>query len=102
MEHSSVKTGDSLELSLSGKFTFSDNRAFNNILEDIERRIFKKVVIDLKGVDFIDSAALGILLLTRDKCDRTSTQLLIKNPRGQVQQMFDISRFSDLFKVVND
>lgn len=102
MEYSATKNGEQLELNISGKFTFSDNRAFNTIFEDIEKKAYNAVVIDLKGVDFIDSAALGILLLTRDKCEKSSTQLLIKNPRGQVQQMFDISRFSDLFKVVND
>lgn len=101
MEHSTVATGDLLELTISGKFTFADNRSFHNILESITNNTYKKVVIDLKGVSFIDSAALGILLLTRDRCDKSSTQLIIQNPVGQVKQMFDISRFSELFSISN-
>jgi len=102
MEHSVVVNGDLLELSLSGKFTFSDNKAFNNFLDEIGKNSYKKVIIDLNGVEFIDSAALGILLLTRDRCERNKTKLLVKNPKGQVRRMFDISRFSDLFQVEHD
>lgn len=102
MEHSSIATGDTLEMSLSGKFTFADNRSFQPALEGIGNNLYKRVVINLKEVSFIDSAALGILLLIRDRCDKSSTQLLIKNPLGQVKQMFEVSRFSELFSISND
>ena len=102
MEHSAVVNGDSLEVSLNGKFTFADNKTFNVFLDDITRGKHKRVVINLAGVDFIDSAALGILLLTRDRCDKASASLVVRNPRGQVKQMFDISRFSELFRIEHD
>jgi anti-anti-sigma factor len=99
MDHNAIKNGDALELSLNGKFTFADNKVFANIFDQIAGRSFKRVVIDLSGVEFIDSAALGILLLARDKCEKSETALTLKNPKGQVKQMFDISRFNDLFKI---
>lgn len=102
MEHSAVVNGDLLEVSLNGKFTFADNKTFNSFLEEIGRGKHKRVVINLAGVDFIDSAALGILLLTRDKCDKTATNLVVRNPKGQVKQMFEISRFSELFRIEQD
>jgi anti-anti-sigma factor len=97
MEHNAISSGDSLELALTGKFTFADNQIFNNLLDEMAQ--YKKIIIDLGGVEFIDSAALGILLLVRDKCDKTATNLKLKNPKGQVKQMFDISRFGDLFNI---
>jgi anti-anti-sigma factor len=99
MDHNAIKNGDELELSLNGKFTFADNKTFTHIFDQISGRIFKRVIIDLSGVEFIDSAALGILLLARDKCEKSETSLTLKNPKGQVKQMFDISRFNDLFKI---
>lgn len=99
MEHNAISSGDSLELTLTGKFTFADNKVFNSIMDEIAS--YKQIIIDLTKVEFIDSAALGILLLVRDKCDKTSTNLLLKNPKGQVKQMFDISRFGDLFNIEN-
>lgn len=99
MEHKIVNTGDVLELNIKGKFTFADNKAFSEILDDISNNNYKNFTINLDGVEFIDSAALGILLLARDKCVKSATNLLLKNPKGQVKQMFDISRFNDLFKI---
>ena len=97
MEHSANANGDALELALSGKFTFADNKAFNRLIGDVPT--YKKIIVDLAQVDFIDSAALGVLLLLRDKCEKSSTLLALKNPKGQVKQMFDISRFGDLFDI---
>jgi HptB-dependent secretion and biofilm anti anti-sigma factor len=99
MEHKLVNNGDTLELSLKGKFTFADNKAFSEVLDDVANNNYKHFTINLDGVEFIDSAALGILLLARDKCVKTATNLLLKNPKGQVKQMFDISRFNDLFQI---
>jgi len=99
MEHNAISSGDSLELALSGKFTFADNKTFNDVIDEIES--YKNIVIDMGKVDFIDSAALGILLLMRDKCEKSATSLEIRNPKGQVKQMFDISRFGDLFNIRN-
>lgn len=97
MEHNTIASGDSLELALSGKFTFADNKVFNEVIDDVPT--YKKIIVDLARVDFIDSAALGILLLLRDKCEKSETRLALKNPKGQVKQMFDISRFGDLFNI---
>ncbi len=99
MEHKLVNKGDALELNIKGKFTFADNKTFSEILDDIANNNYKHFTINLDGVEFIDSAALGILLLARDKCVKSATNLLLRNPKGQVKQMFDISRFSDLFQI---
>lgn len=99
MEYLTTGSGDIFELALKGKFTFSDNKVYSGFLQEIENSQYKKVVVDLKSVEFIDSAALGLLLLTRDKCDRAGISLVLRNPQGQVKQMFDISRFGDLFTI---
>lgn len=99
MEHKQSVNGKELKLDLKGKFTFADNKVFADILEEISNSSFDGVVIDLGDVEFIDSAALGILLLARDKCVKSATNLELRNPKGQVKQMFDISRFNDLFQI---
>lgn len=99
MEHQQNVNGKELKIDLRGKFTFADNKVFSEILDEIANSNFDDVVIDLGEVEFIDSAALGILLLARDKCVKSATNLELRNPRGQVKQMFDISRFNDLFQI---
>lgn len=99
MEHINTANGDVMELTLKGRFTFADNKTFVGLLDSIANQNFSKIIIDLQKVEFIDSAALGILLLARDRCEKSSMVLLLRNPTGQVKQMFKISKFNDLFQI---
>ena len=64
-----------------------------------ERASLKRLCIELSQVEFVDSAALGILLLARDEAEKSSTKLVLKSPQGQVKRMFEISKFHDLFNI---
>ena len=99
MEYSLITKKNTLEFNLGGKFTFSDNKIFNLFFEEISTQAYKQIIIDLAKLEFIDSAALGLLLLTREKCEKTSTTLTLRNPKGQVNHIFIISRFKDLFMI---
>jgi HptB-dependent secretion and biofilm anti anti-sigma factor len=90
-----------LDLTLIGKFTFVDHSIFKPILEDIEKNTFNNITINLSGIEFIDSAALGILLLVKDSSDKNNISLVLKSPSGQVKKMFEVTRFYDLF-TIND
>ncbi|AIF81087.1 anti-sigma-factor antagonist [endosymbiont of Acanthamoeba sp. UWC8] len=99
MEYTYKEEEQGIKLKLTGKFTFTDNKAFLSFIEDTIAKNFNTLFIDLAGVDFIDSAALGILLLTRDKCANTNIKLILCSPEGQVKQMFKISKFDRLFDI---
>jgi anti-anti-sigma factor len=99
MEYRKNINNNGLELVVKGKFTFVDHSIFKPILEDIEKNLFMKIVIDLSGVEFIDSAALGILLLVKDSVEKNNAVLILKSPAGQVKKMFEITRFYDLFSI---
>lgn len=99
MEQQMRASNDSLEVSLSGQFTFSDNGKFRHIIETVKSGRSKSVTIDFSGVDFVDSAALGMLLLLRDLCQERQIDVALQSPQGQVQRIFAISRFDQLFSV---
>ena len=99
MNYTYSELGDSIELSLMGSFTFTDNKTFLSLLDKIEKERHLHVKIDLGKVDFIDSAALGLLLLAKDKCNRSSHTLSLQNPIGHVKEVFKISRFEELFNI---
>lgn len=99
MEYSHTMNENELEVVLKGKFTFTDNKNFLTFLEGMMEKQCNLITLNLEEVSFIDSAALGILLLIRDKCNKSSTNLILQNPKGQVDQMFKISKFDHLFKI---
>jgi len=101
MEYTQTIIGNKCNVVVSGKFTFSDHMSFKKIFEIFNSDEVKNLEIDVKNVTFVDSAALGILLLLRDNCNRNDVALTILKPKDQVQKMFKISRFYDLFKIID-
>lgn len=94
----SVK-GTELHIAFSGSFTFGDNPQFRTMLREAQELKPSLIIIDMAAVDFIDSAALGMLLLLRDTVTSTGTLLELHNPQGQIKKMFDLSKFAELFTI---
>lgn len=99
MEYTKIIKGDCCEIAVKGRFTFSDHKEFKNILGLLADNTIKSIVLHFNGVEFIDSAALGILLLARDESLKNAKSLIITNPVGQVKKMFEISKFYELFMI---
>lgn len=86
---------------LSGKFDFSAHREFRETIDAaLQNKEFGEVVVDLAGVDYIDSSALGMLLMLREKTNGAKKNLSLANPRGVVKQALDIAHFEKLFSIV--
>ena len=84
---------------LEGTLTFTDNAAFRNIVHDLARHQGDRAVIDLGGLEFLDSAGLGMLLLARDTASEHKIRLSLRAPGEQVSRMLDIARFHELIPV---
>lgn len=100
MESTRTISGSVCNVKLSGRFTFADHNDFKEIFEFFDDTSLNKIEIDLTNVEFVDSAALGLLLLVRDEAKKASKAITIRNPQGQVKKMFEVSRFYELFDVV--
>lgn len=99
MQHTMTTQDERVHITLSGSFAFGDNQAFRDMLKQIEAQRVGLVSVDLSGVDFIDSAALGMLLLLRDTLESRGIGLELHQPVGQVKKMFDLSQFDTLFTI---
>jgi anti-anti-sigma factor len=86
---------------LSGRFEFSAHREFRETIDAALRNDdIEEVVIDLAEVAYIDSSALGMLLMLREKANGARKKLALASPRGVVKQALDIAHFEKLFPVV--
>lgn len=86
-----------MDVTLQGKFTFADHEAFREVLQKINTPEVNQVVIGLSGVSFVDSAAMGMLLLARDEASKYKKSLVLTGAEGQVKKMFDMANFQNLF-----
>lgn len=89
--------GDGKRVLLSGQFTFADNAKFKQMMAALEKTPAKAVILNFSGVDFIDSGALGMLLLFRDEYQKKKISVTLEKARGQVEKIFTIARFDQLF-----
>ncbi len=89
---------DTLDINFGGNFTFSDHPAFREILSLIEKdESVRQIVFRMDKLEFVDSSALGMLLLVHDVVERKRKKLVIKGAQGQVKKMFALAHFQRLF-----
>ena len=60
-------------------------------LDDLIEAGFGRIVIDLRGVDFIDSTGLHLLVSAHERAKNEDWQLAIIPGRHAVQQVFEIT-----------
>lgn len=88
-------------LRLRGRFDFNAHREFRQAIDNaIGQAEVKEVRVDLGSVDYLDSSALGMLLMLRDRCKGASKAVSLANCRGAVKQVLDIANFGKLFPMV--
>ena len=99
MEYSVQDRGDTREITLVGDFTFSDNPAVQNLINNLGDDGYENCVLALSGLESIDSAGLGMLILLNDAAQEKAVALRIRSPQGQVKKMLDITEFNDIIPV---
>jgi anti-anti-sigma factor len=85
------------DVTMQGKFTFNDHHEFREILQDMGSGEVRQIILHMSKVEFVDSAALGMLLLAADEAEKHQKHLMISGATGQVKKMFDMARFHKLF-----
>lgn len=101
MEYQIDITEGIFEAKLSEKITFSDLEGFRDMVKRMVESKSDRNVVDLSEVEFIDSAGLGMLLLARDEVSKTSSDLTLRAPQGQVLRMFNVARFDQMFNITD-
>lgn len=99
MDITSHKVHNPLDIRMSGKFTFSDHPHFRPVIEKISENDLRQIIFYMDKVEFVDSAALGMLLLTHDEAEKHNKKITISGATGQVKKMFNAARLGTLFNM---
>ncbi|MEI7968516.1 MAG: STAS domain-containing protein [Betaproteobacteria bacterium] len=94
------KMGDRATIRLNGRFDFNAHRHFREAYESqLGSGDVKQVEIDFGQVDYVDSSALGMLLMLKEKAQASSKAVVLLNCKGTVKQVLDIANFGKLFEM---
>lgn len=93
--------GDKAVLHIHGRFDFNTHGAFRQFSEQaLAAPGTHTIEINLREVDYLDSSALGMLLLLREKAQRSGArQIQLSGATGLVQQVLEVANFSRLFAI---
>lgn len=83
---------------LQGRFDFTAHRAFKQAYESaLTESTTTEVKVDMASVDYLDSSALGMLLILRDRAKESSKAVSLTNCGGSVREVLRVANFDKLF-----
>jgi len=96
-EHSN--DGEEVTVSVAGRFDYRIYDSFKASFDEIDEDR-KTVNVDLSKTDYMDSSALGMLLMLREHVGRAVKVCLVKPP-PDVMRVLTIANFDKLFSIRN-
>lgn len=87
-----------LVISVQGRFDFSVHQEFRQAYERAAEPP-QRYRVDMSGADYLDSSALGMLLLLREHAGGDAADITIANCNPDVGRILTISNFNQLFTI---
>lgn len=97
MNISTKAEGNKYIIKIHGRFDFNVQNEFRKAYEAAAKSSF--FVIDFIAADYMDSSALGMLLLLRDYAGGESARMELINCKAEISNILEISNFQKLFKI---
>lgn len=83
-------------LSLQGELDYAECAAFRMTIDRILKHAPRAVIVDLSGLDYLDSSGLGLLLaLSKEHAAQGGRLILVTNE--SVDSILDLTRLSGIF-----
>jgi anti-anti-sigma factor len=90
--------GSEVTIAVNGQFNFSLYHQFREAARPGAGGA-RQYLIDLKGTEYMDSSALGMLLLLRERNGGDQADIRIVNCNPEIRKIFSIANFDRLFRI---
>ena len=91
---------DSRSIHIPERFDFGHHKEFteevNTVIADDS---IKTLVLDFNRTSYLDSSALGMLVLANKKAKEKSMQTVIRGARDNAKEILEIANFDKLFRI---
>ena len=91
--------GDVLVLEVKGRIDSTTAPALGDKLNDTLGAPARRLVLDLRQLEYISSAGFRILLLAAKRAEQVGSRFVLCGVSGKVRQLFDLGGFLDLFPI---
>jgi anti-anti-sigma factor len=94
------RTGDTIVVTLAGEIDMSATFQLEPELEQLTRDpSARTLVMDMNGVEFMDSSALGLLLATQERLQADDIRFLVANPSDAVRRLLGAAGVGDVLPI---
>ena len=90
-------TENGLTVTIDGRFDFSSHKEFRDAYRNVDAGA--NYIIDMGKTDYMDSSALGMLLLLREHAGGDKANIKITDCSPDIKKILTISNFQKLFDV---
>ncbi len=85
-------------VALDGRFDFNAHYDLRKVTDALlDDATVRAITVDLARVDYMDSSALGMLLLLRERCEARGKTVALAGARGNVKLVLEVANFHTLF-----
>jgi len=98
MSISANKSADGAELTIaiSGHFDFGVQHDFRHCYEDSAASLY---VVDMMETEYMDSSALGMLLMLREHAGGNNSNITLRNCSQDIKTILSVANFQSLFNI---
>ena len=96
-----INTQDNRTLvTLSGRIDTTNAAQFQHDIEPLMQGDSKDIEMDCAGMEYTSSQGLRLFLMLQKSVIARNGKLVLKNMRPQVREVFDITGFSNIIKIL--
>lgn len=86
-------------ITVTGRLDSSERERFREINKLVDNGV-RQIEVDMAQAEFLDSSALGMLLVLRDKLKGDKSAFRIRNAGNLVKQTLEMVKFDEVFELV--
>ncbi len=99
MDHYTQIQNQETIVSVSGRLTFNDHASLRALIRELCDNETKRQIFELSGLEFVDSAGIGMLLIAREELANRSKELVLRGATGQVKRVFTVAQLGKLITI---
>lgn len=92
-------SGEQAVIRIRGRFEFSGYRDFRDALDRAFEPPARDLIVDLSGADYIDSSALGMLLIASDRAKAVNRKIALRGSHGAVHEVLQVANLHKRFAI---
>jgi HptB-dependent secretion and biofilm anti anti-sigma factor len=92
---------EQVTITLPSRFDYSYHKEFQALCaKSIDDAEVKHIIFDFSRVEYLDSAALGMMMMWQRRADVANKKMMIKGAKGTAAQILSVANMQKIFEYI--